>query len=132
MTVIICLDLCQMFDTVLHNTLDSKLERHGFDRWTTRGMRNWLDGHTQRAVVNSLMSAFPGISGIEHTLSRFANDTELCGAVSSLEGRNLDRLERWLHVNLMRVSKAKCKVLYLAEGSPKNMEGVHGWEVGTE
>lgn len=27
MTVIICLDLCQMFDTVLHNTLDSKLER---------------------------------------------------------------------------------------------------------
>ena len=55
-------------------------------------------------------------SGNECTLSKFANDTKLCGVVDTLEGRdviqrNLDRLERWTCVNLMEFNKAKCKVL---------------------
>ncbi|RMB98738.1 hypothetical protein DUI87_24957 [Hirundo rustica rustica] len=63
-------------------------------------------------------------SGIELTLSRFAKDTKLCGTVSTLEGRDLDRLERWVHVNLTKVSKAKCKVLHLVQGNPKkSVEG---------
>jgi len=37
---IIYLDLCKAFDTVLHNVLVSKLEGHGFDRWTTRWRKN--------------------------------------------------------------------------------------------
>ncbi|PKU45531.1 rna-directed dna polymerase from mobile element jockey- hypothetical protein [Limosa lapponica baueri] len=63
-------------------------------------------------------------SGIECTLSKFANDTKLCGAVSILEGRDairrdLDRLEGWACLNLIKFDKAKCKILQVAQGNLK-------------
>ncbi|GAB0188552.1 cAMP-dependent protein kinase inhibitor alpha [Grus japonensis] len=71
-------------------------------------------------------------SGIDCMLSKFSNDTKLCGVVNTLERRDaiqrdLDRLERWAHANLMKFNKAKYKVLHTGQGNPK-----HNYRLGRE
>ena len=146
-TDVIYLDLSKASDTVLNDVLVPKLKRHGFDRWTSQWIRNWLDGRTQIVAVNGLMSRWRTVTsgvpqglvlglalftifGHRHgqcdcTLSKFADDTKLCGVAVMLEGRDaiqrdLDRLERWVCVNFMKFSRAKCKVLHMGLGNSKH------------
>jgi len=110
-TDIIYLDLRKTFDTILHGILVSKLETHGVDGLTTWWIRSWLDADTQTVEINGSVSDWrPVMSGIPQrpalgpaqfniilggtdiavdcTLSKSTNDTKLCGAVNTLEGRD--------------------------------------------
>ena len=62
-------------------------------------------------------------SGVDCTVSKLANETKMSGAGDVPEGwdviqGDLDKLERWVCVNLVRFNKAKCKVLHMCWGNP--------------
>lgn len=70
-----------------------------------------------------LFNVFSNInSGIKCTLSKYADDTKLCGAVDMPKGsdaiqRDLDWLKQWAQENLMKFNTSKYKVLHLSHSN---------------
>ena len=121
--------------------------RDGFEGWTIRWIRNWLQGHSQRNMVSGFMSRWRLVTscvcqgsvldpllfnifnkdtndGIECTLSKFADDTKLSSTVDTAKGRDavqrdLNKLKRWTLVNLMKFNKANCRVFHLDQGNAR-------------
>lgn len=105
--------LCKAFNMVLHNILISKLGRYGFEGWTIQQIRNWLDGHSQRYVVNSSISRWRAVtSGVPW--GSIVDVKKGSGAIQ----RDLDYLEKRTHENFVRFNKAMCKLLHLCLGNP--------------
>ncbi|GAB0185019.1 cAMP-dependent protein kinase inhibitor alpha [Grus japonensis] len=91
----------------------------------------WESGIPQGLVLGpALFNIFVSDvdSGIKCTLSKFANNTKLCGVVDTLEGRDaiqrdLDRLKRWARANCTMLYE----VLHVGLGNPK-----HKYRLGGE
>ena len=90
------------------------------DQWQVASLKGSVLGP---ALFNIFISNIN--SGIECTLSKFADDTKLCGAVNTPEGWDViqrDRLEQWFN-------KPMCNVLHLGHVNPTiNIRwGRQGW-----
>ena len=143
---VVYIGLCRTSEMLPHHIINSTLESYGFEGWTVRWRKNWLDGCSQRVADNGSMSRWrPGMSGdppevccgtsaLQHlcrhrqgtvrTLSKFAVGSKLSGAVDAMKGkdatwRDLNRLKKWIHKKPTGFNQAKCKVLHLGRGNPR-------------
>lgn len=59
---VVYLDLSKDFDSVSHSILLEKLEGHGLERNTLCRVKNWMEGQTQRVVVNGITSSLQPVT----------------------------------------------------------------------
>ena len=74
-----------------------------------------MSGVSQGSVLRPVLFNIFINTEIECALNKFADETKLSGVVNVPEGgdaiqRDIDRLEHWAQVNLMRFNKSNCKL----------------------
>lgn len=136
-TDVVFLDLCKTFYTVLYGTLISEMDRDGFDGWMDKELTVWLQSTAQCPSGDKwhssgqwryLTSLLTTWTWIECILSKFANNTKLCGADDTLEGkdavlRDIDRLEKQAHGNFIKFDNAKWEFCTWVTTTPNTNAG---------
>ena len=106
---VVYLDFSKALDTVSHSIPKGKLRKRGTEEWTVRMVENWLSGQAPRPMISSMNSSWRPVAGvvsqglvlvpvlfnifiseqdggIQCTLSRFADYTNLGGVVAVPKG----------------------------------------------
>lgn len=106
---VVYFDFSKALDTVSHSIPKGKLRKRGTEEWTVRMVENWLSGQAPRPMISSMNSSWRPVAGvvsqglvlgpvlfnifiseqdggIQCTLSRFADDTNLGGVVAVPKG----------------------------------------------
>ena len=144
---LIYLDFEKAFDTVPHERLLTKLASHGIRGNLLSWIRNWLRNRKQRVVLNGKTSSWKDVTsgvpqgsvlgpllfvvyindidhGLKSTVSKFADDTKLCGIANSHADQldiqeDLDKLAQWSEKWLMKFNPSKCKVMHIGRNNIK-------------
>ena len=149
-TDIAFLDFSKAFDSVPHERLLFKLERHGIDGSALQWFRNFLTGRMQRVVLRGTCSSWsPVLSGVPHgtilgpvlftlyvndissgilsTVKLYADDTKVYREISdiardtSVFQSDLFHLTNWSEVWQLNFIANKCEIMRVTHNHDKSV-----------